>query len=815
MSEAASGDRGQGKFIKLVLKNYFSSESGIDIVDKRTMMAFALRDAKPLSKNYNQLDETEKEKAKERFQAECLTNMLKGAGPLLQKILQGMPAATENNAFSTALKDMKSNLAPIPEELVQEQLYGIVQRSRGNISEIKVERALGAASVGQAFLCKIFGPHLPKEGKKVVVKILRPDVKNRMSREKRVLLKAAEQTDENGGMLATYQGQLKRIEEEMDLSLEADNVELGKVYDKTYKTVKSMKVSNLVDPTANVLVLEQAEGETVDRYMESVTQEHTKIIDDFVKKGGGKIKITPENARQLAETREKLVAMLQQLQKRQEHMRNLAEMWVTEGIYGEGFYHGDLHAGNIIINDEGLTVIDFGNATKLTQDQQSNIIRMMAAAAVGDVKTFRHGFHMLLENTDPKFYASKRAEFTKVLEEIFSLGTKENAGQRIGAALIKAQELGLELPSAISNFSQCQLRLQNAMTSMNDEIEKLQQDIARLDSADTFAGAADPLTLHLLSADAEAKSDVTFRKFLDNTLEEWGDLDEEHFNYMALSKQQQSIEAYEKIQSEMKTAIAGAETIEDGFAQAMIFAGKEEQKAVYDAAIKTGVKIASEWLNKAYYFVDQNNEQEVEEYTSMRTKLDTYIQKPEENLDGIKEEATKLANFFKMKKTALDNLREAQNKPDTSSLEMEKQLREAYKVANAVNLSTNMEESSVSSVFLYAVENLGIKEQMENWTKHNGELGRAVEKAYDEYVQAFENKSADAKVKWMVFKLKYREMLLREVKAMRKAYNVRQRSLSATPDSFYDVMSSVIESNKAVTFKHLGTYNTISYYFKM
>ncbi len=783
------------------------------------MMAFALRDAKPLSKNYNQLDEVEKEKAQEKFKAECLTNMLKGAGPLLQKILQGMPAATENSAFSTALKDMKSNLAPIPEELVQEQLFGIVQRSRGNISEIKVERALGAASVGQAFLCKIFGPHLPKEGKKVVVKILRPDVRNRMAREKSVLLNAAKQTDENGGMLATYQGQLKRIEEELDLSIEADNVELGKVYDKTYKTVKSMKVSNLVDPTANVLVLEQAEGETVDRYMESVTQEHAKLIERFTKTGNTDfLQITLENGHDLAETRERLVAMLQQLQKRQEHMRNLAEMWVTEGIYGEGFYHGDLHAGNIIINDEGLTVIDFGNATKLTQDQQSNIIRMMAAAAVGDVKTFRHGFHMLLEKTDPKFYASKRAEFTKILEEIFSLGTKENAGQRIGAALIKAQELGLELPSSISNFSQCQLRLQNAMTSMNDEIEKLQKDIEKLDTADTMSGHGDPLIMHLLSADT-GKTESSFRKFLDSKLDEWGDLDEEKFNYMAQSKQQQSIDAYEEIQSEMKMAISGAETVQDGFAQAMVFAGKKEKKATYDATVKAGAKIATEWLDKAYYYVDQDNEQEMEEYTAMRTKLEMYIQKPEENLDGIKEEATKLTNFFKMKKAALDNLRDAQNNPDTSSVEMEKRLKAAYTVANAVKVSKNIENNDAEAfggVLVFAQENVdNVMDQMKNWTKHHGELGRAVEKSYEEYVQAHESKSADANAKWLVFKLKYREMMLRELKAMRKAYNVRQRSLSATPDSFYDVMGSVIESNKAVTFKHLGTYNTISYYFKM
>ena len=104
-----------------------------------------------------------------------LGGMLKGAGPLFQKMMQGLPMEGLPEELKSAVEDMKSKLAPIPEEVVEAQLYAIVQRSHKQIKNIKVIKPLGAASVGQTFLCKL----TRADGKEdeVAVKLFKADVK--------------------------------------------------------------------------------------------------------------------------------------------------------------------------------------------------------------------------------------------------------------------------------------------------------------------------------------------------------------------------------------------------------------------------------------------------------------------------------------------------------------------------------------------------------------------------------------------------------------------------------------------------------------
>ncbi|MBO5246501.1 MAG: phosphotransferase [Eubacterium sp.] len=409
--ESVSGQRGQGKFTKIILENYFTS---VSMLDKRTMLASAIRNSRPSTVPADATEE-QKKVMQTKAMGSYLSGLLKGAGPLLQKILQGMPLDSMPEELRTALKDMKSNLAPIPDTIVKAELWGIVERSKGNITKIELQRSLGAASVGEAFLCKMYGPQIPAEGKTVVVKLLRPDVRNRMMREKPILLACARQTDD--GMEATYKGQLERIEEELDLTIEAKNVEKGGIYDAPFADVTSVKVNSMAEPTTNTLVLELAEGETVDRYMERTRSDYARLVtplyrenetDTDVNTNPSTLNINSKNVKMVTEVREQLTQMLATLQKRQAHMINLARAWVTEGIYGAGFYHGDLHAGNIMINDEKLTVIDFGNATSLTRDQQTHIMRMMAAASAGKMELFREGFHALMKNTDENFYEQNK-----------------------------------------------------------------------------------------------------------------------------------------------------------------------------------------------------------------------------------------------------------------------------------------------------------------------------------------------------------------------------------------------------------------------
>ena len=82
---------------------------------------------------------------------------------------------------------------------------------------------------------------------------------------------------------------------------------------------------------------------------------------------------------------EKLYTLLAELKKKKRYLDIYARKWTEEGMFEEGFYHGDPHDGNIMVSDEKLTVIDFGNCTKLTEEQQGHVTRMMAAASVGDM----------------------------------------------------------------------------------------------------------------------------------------------------------------------------------------------------------------------------------------------------------------------------------------------------------------------------------------------------------------------------------------------------------------------------------------------
>ncbi|MBQ1547446.1 MAG: phosphotransferase [Lachnospiraceae bacterium] len=514
--DCMQGESGQGKFIKLIFEHYFS---GANLFDRRAMFASAMRNAVPqktvplppsppetLPENATEEEkkayeekkaeyekkkkeyEDKKREAEEESMGNLLGGILKGAGPLFQKILQGLPVDGMPDCMKEALEDVKSKLAPIPEEIVKAQLLGMVERSHGKITKIEVEKALGAASVGQTFLCKMYGPDMPETGKDVVIKLLKPDVRNRMMREREIMLECARMTDEKGGMEATYLGQLARIEEELDLTIEARNVLIGEVYDKSSLKdkerdgVSSMKLVDGVEATANSMLLEKAPGDTVDRYSKAVAKKIEEYRKQLAKKEGE----TPEAYSIRVQTlREAILKDLKEVNIRQGYLAILSKKWATEGIFGEGFYHGDLHAGNIMIDDNGATVIDFGNATSLDDTQRINVTRMVAAAAVGDSSGFLEGLYNLLKPKFQQDFKAAHSRIAKMMKPIFSCGGKTAAGQRIAVALLKIQEEGIEVPSAIFNFSQCQLRLQNTVDGMDGQIGQLVQLLQDIDHTRT------------------------------------------------------------------------------------------------------------------------------------------------------------------------------------------------------------------------------------------------------------------------------------------------------------------------------------------
>lgn len=446
----AKGEKGQGQFYRLVLQDYFKEASTLD---KRAMVASVIRYAKPMKIEDGKMPTEEEIK---RHKGAFLGAFLKGAGPLMHKLLQGLPTDGMDEQLKSAIKDTKSNLSPIPEDIVKARLEQTVNRSRGMITRIDVEKSLGAASIGQAFLCKIYGPNYDEAGKEVVIKMLRPDAHNHLEREKKFMLDCAKKTGD--GMLKTYEGQLSVIEKELDLRIEAQNVEEGKIYNDPILHTQSMKLVDIVEPDANTMILEKAEGETVDQYLSKKHEEFNALMRQYNNEkqlDGGYVIL------------HKLSELRNELLQRQGYVAELAKKWFTEGAYESGFFHGDLHAGNIMVSANGATAIDFGNATKIDKTQQLSVLHMICAAQARNVDGFKEHFCLLLSDQSKELLSHNetRAAFDEMLNEIFF--KNGDPGLRIAVALSEAQKLGLELPAALQTFSNSQVRISNTINEMN------------------------------------------------------------------------------------------------------------------------------------------------------------------------------------------------------------------------------------------------------------------------------------------------------------------------------------------------------------
>ena len=529
-------DGGYGRFVQNVLQTYFVSSS---IIEQRQMFASLLRN----------VDESSSDGA-------VLGALFRGAGPLLQKLLQGLPPAAFGDDLSDALKDVKSNLQPIPEIFVQAGMKRIIDRSGGRIQSISVERSLGAASVGQAFLCRMVTLEHP-QGEECVVKLLRPTVKTAIARERKIFEDAAASVP---GMAKTFEGQLARILEELDFTLEATNIDSGRgVYEQPaylrqknaitgevetlyMHSLHSMQVHPLVTPTMDCLVLKKAPGETYDRYMSDTRRQIEEVRRSGTAVGG---RIGMDSLAKAVQTKRQLDALYVDALKRQGFLVDLTRTWVHEGMFGNGFYHGDLHAGNIMSDGKGLTVIDFGNATRLSELERSHVLRMVSAALVGRHDIFENSFKSLLSPEGRAEFdrANRDGRITRDLADILHKGMRENVGMRISASLIMLQRHGIEVPAAIYNFNQCQVRLGatvDEMVALIGEIDVMRRGITITNGGIEYDDAKNSMSKMLAKAVATLDESVggymptaaTLFRFLDaylggrNEKGEWEELPE-------------------------------------------------------------------------------------------------------------------------------------------------------------------------------------------------------------------------------------------------------------------------------------------------
>ena len=460
-----------GTFMKRVFLDYFDNQA---TVDKRAAVASFLRESGAYDGD-----------------SKKLVALLKGAGPYMQKALQLCADFTLDKALKNDLGELKTGLSPIHPEIKKAIFAEIIEQSNGRILNIENIRTLGAASVGEALNAKITsaGPEGEAVTRNVIIKLLRPGIQQRAAREREFFERVAAEIP---GMAGTFKGIADQVEQELDLSKEANNVRLAQVYNQGDDRVQAMRLIEGVEAMPGYMLVEKAPGAPIKKWFDWLTK--VSGSEPWESKGG--------------------VHPMELGQKMREAIAVLAEKWLVESLYETGFYHGDLHSGNIMFSTKEpnlLTVIDMGNATTLTKPQQTAVFKMIAACAAQEATVFVENFESVLSGegkrlmndgnhrnlfmeavgsilrSDNKLDAERailqilvsqgkmpEEDLRKI--EINKLLTPINVGDKIGLILEAANTLGLEIPATISNFSRSQLMLQEAMATCNELNKKMWGD---------------------------------------------------------------------------------------------------------------------------------------------------------------------------------------------------------------------------------------------------------------------------------------------------------------------------------------------------
>jgi hypothetical protein len=163
------------------------------------------------------------------------------------------------------------------------------------------------------------------------------------------------------------------------------------------------------------------------------------------------------------------------LKLRSDYIHQAAKAWFYNALLGSGKFHGDTHAGNLIVSANNITFIDFGNLFKLTEhpngvNEKKELLYVIMGAAFRNKNFFLQGFENLMSAEGKKALAKNREKAEAILDSILSPtrgAFSFNIVYRLQAAIIELQKLGLELPPQINCFIQSMVRLSNTLAEMN------------------------------------------------------------------------------------------------------------------------------------------------------------------------------------------------------------------------------------------------------------------------------------------------------------------------------------------------------------
>lgn len=379
------------------------------------------------------LRESEMESPDDRVKAEQLAEDLEKLGPTFIKLGQLLSSRTDllPPAYLEALSRLQDDVEPFSYEQVDEILFrelGI--RVSKAFSEFD-RKPLAAASLGQVHVARL------RDGRRVAVKIQRPDVRESVFTDFEALETLANLLDRHTDAGRTH-GFLRHLEElrknvfnELDYTREMENL---------------LAIGRNMEEFPRIVIPKPIEGYCTSRVL---TMEHMTGA-----------KITTLSPVVLLEIDRDGLA------------RELFNAYLKQ-VLVDGLFHADPHPGNVLLTEDGrIVLLDLGLVAKVTPQVQQHLLKMLLAISEGRGEDAAEEAMRMAEADDRQ----DRATFKRLVSDLVSnLRDASVSDIQVGRVVLEIQHVsdrtGFRLPSVFTMIGKMLLNLDRVAKILDPDFD--------------------------------------------------------------------------------------------------------------------------------------------------------------------------------------------------------------------------------------------------------------------------------------------------------------------------------------------------------
>jgi predicted unusual protein kinase regulating ubiquinone biosynthesis (AarF/ABC1/UbiB family) len=321
--------------------------------------------------------------------------------------------------YLKALARLQDNVKPFPyedvEQIVQDELGIRISKAFSQFDP----KPLAAASLGQVHRAAL------RDGREVIVKVQRPNIRNQIAEDFEVLGQIAEFLDQHTEIGRRYRFRVVleefrvTIQQELNYEREAQNlVTLG----QNLKEFPHLRVPQPVRDYSTRCVLT----------MDSISGHKITALSPVARLG--------LNGEELAD----------------ELFRSYLKQILLDGLF-----HADPHPGNIFLTDDGnVALLDLGMVGRVAPAMQDNLLKLLIAVGEGNHETAADIVIRISETTEKW----QPAEFHRHIAQVMTLQQNQSLGKMdTGKALMEvsrsAIDSGLWVPTELTLLGKTLLQM--------------------------------------------------------------------------------------------------------------------------------------------------------------------------------------------------------------------------------------------------------------------------------------------------------------------------------------------------------------------